>query len=363
MQLKGLSSQFPAKIITNLDILHEIEKNSKQLTASELKEALRISEIYLEKTTSIERRWTRDSKELRDLTVSAMQQSLEEADVDPLDIDVVIHASVFKVFKEPGDAHFCAEAAGMLNAKCFDIRDACNSWTTAAMLLQDLMKAGRYKNGLIISTEFPMMDGAGSRPNCFNLRSVEEIGWKFPVQTLGDAVTSSVFTNEGEDWNFITRSDPTLAGLCFVPTHASKEYLKHCQYTTPVDYHEGTCVSFGKLLHEKGMAPTVAAFSEFQKLVPNSEIVIPHSSGKKAWIRYASKADVLDYTHFVYPQYGNVVSCSFPVGLQDARTKGLVDIDTQVAGWITAAGGSAIAFGFKSVLGSLATEEDQDIAS
>lgn len=349
MKLQGLATQFPSKHVSNQQLLALIEENSREISKPELHKALQMTEAYLEATASRGRYWTPDSESLRANILSCVDAALTDAQCDPMDIELVIHASVTKAFTEPGDAYFCAEATGLHRARCFDVRDACNGWSTAALLAQDLIKAGRYKNALVINTEFPTMVEAVF-PRVFNVKSLSEVAWKFPGQTLGDAVSVTVFTEGGDDWVVEEHSEPRYAGLCFAPTDASSAFLSKCGSLPAGEYETDSFVSFGRKLQEGGTAFTLDTFQRLELRAPSLDIVIPHTSGERTWRQFTDTVGVLDKTHFVYQKYGNVVSCSFPVGLQDAREQGKLKSGDQVAGWISAAGMSCYAFAFSSSL-------------
>ena len=74
--------------------------------------------------------------------------------------------------------------------------------------------------------------------------------------------------------------------------------------------------------------------------------VFPHTSTYREWSSFGQDVGVADKIHFLYPEYGNLVSASVPAGLATAIADGLVRRGDRLAGWVGSAGMSFGAFSF-----------------
>ena len=163
----------PSLRVTNDDILDYLVTYSNGVSKQTLRGYQRLVSGMLSKTGSAVR-YYRDkdrNEKASDFVLEAMRDALAKAEMSAEDIDVLIYCGVGKGFLEPANAYFYA-AAMKMNCSCFDVADACMSWTRALEISHELLNSGRYKRIMIINGEFNLEHGL---PN--NLSE----GWLLPV--------------------------------------------------------------------------------------------------------------------------------------------------------------------------------------
>ena len=82
----------------------------------------------LEKAGSVIRHWCREDEYCTDIAKQASLKAMEEAGVDPADIELIIFTGMSKAFVEPATANVLQHELGALNANVIDTQDACSSF-------------------------------------------------------------------------------------------------------------------------------------------------------------------------------------------------------------------------------------------
>ena len=106
-------------------------------------------------TTGIERRrMVADGEFASDLAIAAGRQVLADADLDALDIDLLLFASATRDVAEPATAHIVQAALGS-RAHALDVTNACNSFLNGIDLARAMIMAGRARRALVVTGETP----------------------------------------------------------------------------------------------------------------------------------------------------------------------------------------------------------------
>jgi len=131
----------------------------KVVKSSELEEQLKFSELGVRKGTIKllngvnERHFASEDENTSDLAANAARQALEMANMDAEDIDLLIFASISQDFIEPATANAVQYKLGAENAKCFDVKNACNAFITAVEIANAYIVSGNVQTVLIASGE------------------------------------------------------------------------------------------------------------------------------------------------------------------------------------------------------------------
>ena len=75
----------------------------------------------------------------------AVKGLLEKMNVDPLDIDLVVLATVTPDYPFPSTANLLCDKAGMKNAWGFDLKAACSVFIYALATGAQFIETGKYK--------------------------------------------------------------------------------------------------------------------------------------------------------------------------------------------------------------------------
>ena len=100
-----------------------------------------------------ERHFAAENEQTSDLAAKAGLDAIKNAGIDPDDIDLVIFASICQDFIEPATANAVQFKVGATNAKCFDVKNACNAFITAVEIANAYIMSGNVRTVLIASGE------------------------------------------------------------------------------------------------------------------------------------------------------------------------------------------------------------------
>ncbi|GIJ55853.1 3-oxoacyl-ACP synthase III family protein [Virgisporangium aurantiacum] len=114
------------------------------------------------------------------LAVAAADRALRSADLDPLDIDVLLFASASRDLVEPATAHIVQAELGS-RAHALDVSNACNSFLNGIDVARSMVLAGRAGRVLVVTGETPTRV---MRPRVDSLAQAREA---FAGYTFGDA--------------------------------------------------------------------------------------------------------------------------------------------------------------------------------
>ncbi len=345
MKIEAIKAALPTKKLTNDDILALIEQHSKPIFAGDLKATLDKINFCLRYSGLNVRNWLDKGEKPIDLVAHAFQEAITEVNCDKNDIDLVVYTGIGRGFLEPGGAYHVSASLGLQQAECFDILDACMSWTRALNIVYSLLQTGRYKRALIVNAECNMRSGGAVFPSVFQLPNAEALEWSFPAYTLGEAATATIVSFDPDrEWEFHFKSRPDLTDLCNVPLDGYEGYCTPSQRIGKNGIHKFT--SFGFDLHSNGYQELINIFKCLKAPIEEVRAIFPHASSKREWDKVAEALNIKHLMWHIYPTCGNVVSASVPTGIASAITAGQIKRGERIAGWVGSAGMSFSAYSF-----------------
>jgi 3-oxoacyl-[acyl-carrier-protein] synthase-3 len=134
----GLGHHLPETVVNNLPIA----------------ERLGIDEAWIVKRTGIRsRRHAMPSERLSDLATEAGRAAVEDAGIDPTELDAVLVASTSQDEITPNAAPYVATALGATKANAMDIGAACTAFVTALSVGSSMIESGRARTVLVIGAD------------------------------------------------------------------------------------------------------------------------------------------------------------------------------------------------------------------
>jgi 3-oxoacyl-[acyl-carrier-protein] synthase-3 len=134
----GLGHQIPPEVVPNADIAPRIG----------------VDDHWIQKRTGIKsRRRAAAHETLADYATIAGRKALQDAGVDPRDVDLVLVATMTPDDLTPNAGPVVAAALGATNAGALDIGAACSGWLAALRLAAGQVETGRADNVLVIGAE------------------------------------------------------------------------------------------------------------------------------------------------------------------------------------------------------------------
>jgi 3-oxoacyl-[acyl-carrier-protein] synthase-3 len=123
--------------------------------SSEIEERLGLAPDWIERRTGIRSRHVAAAHErVEDHATAAAMIALQRADVDPLDVDVVLVATSTPDEVMPNSAPLVAAALGATRAGAFDIGAACAGFVTGLATGASLIDSGRASCVVLVGADF-----------------------------------------------------------------------------------------------------------------------------------------------------------------------------------------------------------------
>jgi 3-oxoacyl-(acyl-carrier-protein) synthase III len=159
--LLGIGSYRPRRIVPNSEIVDAIDS----------------SDEWIQQRSGIKtRRFASDDESVTMMSVAASRKAIEQAGIDPAQIDGVIVATVSHLLQTPAAATLVAFELGLERPAAFDISAACAGFCHGIGLAADMVRGGSAKYVLVVgverlsditdptdrSTAFIFADGAGA---------------------------------------------------------------------------------------------------------------------------------------------------------------------------------------------------------
>ena len=136
--IAGLGIHLPGEPVTN----HDLEK------------VFDTSDQWIRERTGIESRYfASDEQATSDLAIVAGRLALEDAGVDPGDIDMVMVATFTGDHTFPATACFVQRELGLVNSGAFDIQAACTGWIAAVANAAMWIQGGGARNVLVVGAD------------------------------------------------------------------------------------------------------------------------------------------------------------------------------------------------------------------
>lgn len=123
------------------------------MTNDDLAEIVETSDEWIKSRVGIERRYIVKSETTTSMAADAALKAIENAKISPLDIDLIIVASVTNDKVTPSTACQVQDIIGAKNAMAFDLNSACSGFVVALNTAMAYFKAGIYKKALLIGAE------------------------------------------------------------------------------------------------------------------------------------------------------------------------------------------------------------------
>lgn len=209
-RFESIGVYLPEKVVTTQELIDQME-NKPQFDLVDL-------------TGIKERRWRGEDENSHTLAVSAAQKCLDHSKYDASDLDVIISCSItrfntqfnaqFFQFEPALSKHIKQDIGMRHSAINFDITNACAGMMTGVFMLDNMIKSGAVKRGMVVSGESitPITETA--------IREISEvIDPQFASMTVGDSGAACIMDHSPDGEEGINLMEIfTLAGyadLCF----------------------------------------------------------------------------------------------------------------------------------------------------
>lgn len=315
----------PENIVTTKDLMDQMDPDSR---------------VELESITGIKTRRKRTrGEDSFTIALGAAQNCLKNSKYDAKDIDIIINTAITR-FKDGLTFHFdppfslwIKNALGASNAMDFDLTNACAGMMTGAQILDNMIKAGIVRNGMVVSGECitPIADTA--------VKEIKEvIDPQFASLTVGDAGGAFI----------LDKSTDANIGIEHIEMKTWAKYADLC-YGMPSDKNEGVAMyTDAKGIHEAALATLPLYVGKMLKTVgldiENVDIFVPHQTSVKA-IKKLSELLTAFFPGKKLPkflifvdEYGNTASTAILLAFFNALQQGIIKEGQRVIFMVIASG-------------------------
>ena len=287
----------------------------KTLTNADLEKMVDTSDQWIQERTGIRVRHIVDETvQNSDLAAEAAQEALQEAEMEPGELDAIIVATVTGDVGFPSTACYVQQKIGAENAVAFDMQAACSGFLFSLGIADSFVGSGQSRNVLIIGSEL--------------LSRI--VDWKDRSTCIlfGDAAGAAVVTTPNGDGTGVLgtfmKTDGRLAHLLWMPGGGTRypaevavsENMNNIKMEGPEIFKAAVTAmddATSYILAKTGLTPE------------DIDLLIPHQANTRIINAIAKRLKLPKEKVYVNIQdYGNTSAASIPVAFHEAKQKGVL---------------------------------------
>jgi acyl-CoA:acyl-CoA alkyltransferase len=343
MRIAAVHCLLPENEIGNDEVLDLVCYYSRDKFPGNLDELRNSIRQSLNSTGIRTRFWRGKGVRPLDLIADSYRAIVGQAGISPKDVDTLIYVGIDRGFVEPANACFVASKLGLRHTRAFDIVDACMGWCTALQVSQALIAQGDAHNVVVVSSECPMDLGGTILPRSFTIADIDELRWKFPAFTLGEAVSVTLLSASEHSLQFHLSSDSSKADLCTIPLYKFAEYSEpsaKLEGKQPFDFS-----AYGFNLFASGYSNSIGVIQQaLRETVRVPKLILPHSLSSTAATKVSKQLGIDGRIFSTFEHTGNIATSSVPANIHFALRSGKLESGDYCIGWISSSGLKHAAF-------------------
>ncbi len=137
--ITGIQGNVPNDLLTNKDLEKLVDTNDEWIFSR-----TGIKERHIQKGEGLA---------TSDMAAEAVKGLLEKTNTDPLDIDLLICATVTPDFVFPATGNVVSDKVGLKNAWSFDLNAACSGFIYALSVGSQFIETGKYKKVIVVGAD------------------------------------------------------------------------------------------------------------------------------------------------------------------------------------------------------------------
>lgn len=307
--IQGIGSYLPERIVTN-DDLEAMGLDYDRARAG----GMGLSEWARSRHGAIARHWAGPAEGSSDMATAAARRALDDAGLDPCDVDVMVMSTFTNDYGLPQSAMMVQANLGCSTTKVIQLDSACTGFVDSLLVACSLLDAQGYQTALVVSADA--------------LTRVCDPAKFMPLTIFGDGAGAVVLHRQNADngygvRSFVTGSDGHLGEYVWIQGGGSK--MPFCQTVLDQRLHYWR-VKFSEITP---WAVDRFAFSALEAVrragltLEDISWVVPHQASCNILRDVAQRLELsLDKFVITYPHTGNISGASIPVALAQARREG-----------------------------------------
>lgn len=271
------------------------------------------SDEWISSRTGILKRRISTGEDTSDVASKVAQKLIQKAKISPNDIDIIIVATITPDYLTPSTACIVQGNIGANNAFSFDINGACSGFVYALSMAHKFLKAGIYKNAIVIGAEIlsKIVDWK-NRSTCVLFG--DGAGGVL-IQSNGDkdAIIAEDLHSDGTSWEAITGGKLSVSNPFTEEEDADKFFLEMNGRDVFNFATKTVPKSIKSLLKQSNMN------------IDDIKYIVPHQANYRIIDVVAKKLNTdIDKFYLNLEHYGNTSSASIPIALSEMSEKGLI---------------------------------------
>jgi 3-oxoacyl-[acyl-carrier-protein] synthase III len=311
--IRATGMSVPDKIVTNADFERIVDTSDEWITT---------------RTGIKERRMCASGENTADMAAEAARRTLDEAELRPENVDVLILSTATPDHLLPATACETQALLGCDNAAAFDISAACAGWLYGISLADALITSGMHENVLVIGSEkmSAILDYT-DRTTCVLFGDGAGAALVTPGEGNGRGILATHMRTNGRQARLLWRPAGGAALPSTDETRSDRmEFVKQ----------EGREIFKQAVVSMDESCRCVLETADLN--ISEVDLVIPHQANIRIIEAVAKRLGVEDGRVFInIDRYGNTSSASIPIALDEARRQGRVGEGSMIL--MTAFGG------------------------
>jgi len=298
--LTGMGVAVPNRVMTNADFEKFLDTSDEWIT---------------QRTGIKERHMASEGETTATLATDAARGALEQAGVKPVDLDLIICATVSPEMPFPSTACFVQKALEATDVPAFDLSAACSGFIYGLTIADQFIRTGMYKRILLIGVDvLSRFSDFEDRRSCILFGDAAGAAVFEPANDSAKGILYSVLHADGGGWDYIH----VPAGGTREPT--SQETLdqgKHYVKMRGRDVYRFAVEKMQWLLGD---------CMEKCHLTPEDvDLVVPHQVNARIIRSATEKFNFpMEKVYINIDRYGNTSGASIPLAMVEAQQKGLI---------------------------------------
>ena len=299
VSIVGTGSYVPEKVLTNDDLSRIVETSDEWITT---------------RTGIKERRVAADGEQTSDMATKAALKALEQAKINPIDIDLILVATATPDMLFPATACFVQKKIGASHAACLDISAACAGFLFGIEIAQQFITSHTHDVVLVIGAE--------------KLTSITNWTDRNTCVLFGDGAGAAVLRHRGSAHGVISThigSDGQFSDILFMPGGGSR-----CPITKDnAHLNLATIHMLGKEVYKQAVTAMVSAskkvLADAGLTADDIACVIPHQANLRIIEAIADRLKIpLDRFYVNLDKYGNTSAAAVAMALDEANRSGRI---------------------------------------
>ena len=285
------------------------------LTNAELEKTVETSDEWIVTRTGIrERRIAAPDEYTSDLAAKAATLALQRAGIAPVEVDLIIQATITPDMPFPATACLVQQKIGARRAAAFDLEAACSGFIFALEVGQQFIMSRTYDTVLVIGAE--------------KLSSITNWQDRNTCVLFGDGAGAAVLRNRPDAHGLLTAcigADGDKAALLSMPGGGSRNPATHAT----VDARLHFLRMEGKEVFKNAVNAMITAANEAMRRceleIGQIKCVIPHQANRRIIDAVGERLGARPDQLFInLERYGNTSAASVAIALDEAVQQGRI---------------------------------------